>query len=685
VTTRTDLIDGIAVIRIDNPPVNAGNAAQRAGLMSAIAEALGADGVRGLVIATAGRHFYAGSDLREFDGELARPTLPDVIAAVEASAVPVVAAIRGLALGGGLELALACDRRVAGTSARLGFPEVGFGILPGAGGTVRAARLLGVPAAVDLVASARQVAAEEARELGLVDEVVPDEDLVDRAVEVLRGLAGRDRARDRPVPPSGAEAVEAALAAIPRRARPNVRLAAETVVRGAGLDVDSALAEERALFDRLRVGAESEDLRYAFFAKQAAAKSLRTGAEARSVHRVGVVGAGTMGAALARAFDACGYAVTVVDTAEAALARVRESAPGVETATEVAALAACDLVVDAVFEDMAVKRSLLDELEPVVAADAVIVSNTSYLDLDEMGSGLADPSRFAGLHFFNPPDRNPLVEVIGASGTSEPTLATLGAIVARLGKTGVRAGLGDGFVANRVYADYRTQAEFLVEEGASPADVDEAMVALGFAIGPFAVADMSGLDIAWARRKRLAATRDPRERYVTIADRLCEAGRLGKKTGAGWYDYPDGVRRGVPSPAVAEIVAAERAGAGVEPVAPDVTTIQRRILGSMLAAALEVVGRGVAQRPSDIDVALVEGFAYPRHRGGPLRTLSRLPEADLIASLAAVHASDPVHFAVLAEAADGRVPAAVRDLLARLGEIAPLRATPTPNDEGDIA
>ena len=656
----TELRDRTAVLTIDNPPVNTGNTAQRTALAEAL-EALEGRNLDGVVIASAGRHFYAGSDLREFDAEvLAEPQLPDVIARIEALPVPVVAAVTGLALGGGFELALGCDARIADPSAGFGFPEVNYGMLPGAGGTVRVPRLVGVPRAIDLVTSARQVAAEEALELGLVDSVVPADQLVDRAVELARARSAKSPARSRPVPPSDASEVEAALEALPKRARPNVRQAAETVVRGATLDADTALAEERALFHRLRLSEESRNLRYLFFAKQQAAKALKTAGMARPLTTAGVVGAGTMGAALARTLAARRLAVTVVDTNADALARLSE---GIATATSPAALADADLVIEAVFEDMAVKQSLLEELEPLLRPDAVIVSNTSYLDLDEMGAVLSAPERFAGLHFFNPPDRNPLVEVIRARATDDDTAATLGKLVGLLGKVGIPAGVGDGFVGNRVYSDYRTQAEFCVEEGASPQEVDAACVDLGFAIGPFAVGDMSGLDIAWARRKRLAASRDPRQRYVEIPDRLCEAGRFGRKTGAGWYRYPEGARRGEPDPDVEAVIAQARAGKGIEPRTVPAQEIQDRVLGAMVAAAAVVVRDGVAQRASDVDVALTEGFAFPKWLGGPVRALARRPSDEVVGILAAVHRSCPVTFAVLEPAARGELPRAVAAVL----------------------
>ena len=656
----TEFRDRTAVLTITNPPVNTGATPQRTALADALSALDGRD-LDGVVIASGVRHFYAGSDLREFDSEqLVEPQLPGVIALIEALPVPVVAAVTGLALGGGFELALGCDARIADPSAGFGFPEVNYGMLPGAGGTVRVPRLIGVPRAIELVTSARQVSAEEALELGIVDSVVPADQLLDRAVEMARRTGGKTLVRDRPVPPSDPAEVEAALAALPRRARPNIRQAAETVVRGTTLDVDTALAEERALFHRLRLSEESRNLRYLFFAKQSAAKALRTGGKARPLTSAGVLGAGTMGAALARTLAAKRLAVTVVDTNADALARLPE---GIASATTTEALADVDLVIEAVFEDMAVKQSLLRDLEPLLRPDAVIVSNTSYLDLEEMGSVLSTPGRFAGLHFFNPPDRNPLVEVIRTASTDDDTAATLGKLVGLLGKVGIPAGVGEGFVGNRVYSDYRAQAEFCVEEGASPQEVDAACVALGFAIGPFAVGDMSGLDIAWARRKRLAADRDPEQRYVEIPDRLCEAGRFGRKTGAGWYRYPEGARRGEPDPEVDAMIAQARAAKGIEPRTVPAEEIQERVLGAMVAAAAVVVRDGVAQRASDVDVALTEGFAFPKELGGPVRALARRPREDVVRILATVHRSDPVTFAVLEPAARGELPPAVAAVL----------------------
>lgn len=653
----------VAVVLIDNPPVNMGNARLRGELARELAGLGEQTGLRAAVLTGAGKHFYAGSDISEFDGPIGEPQLPEVIAIIEALPFPVVAAISGLALGGGLELALGCDGRVADTTASLGFPEVTLGILPGAGGTVRSARLAGVAVAVDLVASARRVDAREAERLGLVDLVV-EGDLIGAASAFALSLDGKRRVRDLPAPKSDDAEVAAAVEKASHRARPNVLTAIDMVVRSAEQDADVSLEEERALFHRFRLTEEAENLRYLFFARRAAGKAVRSSAAASAIERVGIAGAGTMGASLAGLCAGSGLDVVVFDVNEAALEKIAAMLPGVGVTRELAGLAGVNLVIDAVFEDMGVKKDLLSGVEPLLGADAIIVSNTSYLDLDEMASVLELPERFAGLHFFNPADRNPLVEIIRTSTTDDRTNATLGAFAARLGKVAIPAGRGDGFVANRIYADYRAQAEFLVEDGASPQTIDAAFIALGFPIGPFAVADMSGLDIAWAMRKRLAPTRDPLQRYVSIADTLCELGRLGKKAGRGWYRYGPDATRGAPDPAVEEIIAEARSAKGItaRSIAPE--EIRDRIVGSMVCSAAGLVARGITCRASDIDVAMTEGFAFPRWLGGPLRFASRMSEETLLAVLARVHESDPVTFAAAAPATLGRIPAGIADMLA---------------------
>ncbi|WP_254186088.1 3-hydroxyacyl-CoA dehydrogenase NAD-binding domain-containing protein [Paenarthrobacter aromaticivorans] len=648
-----------AILTLNNPPVNTGDANLRRDLRDALLSAAAVADLDGVVIESSGRHFYAGSDISELDHPIEEPQLTAVITLIEAMPVPVVASINGFALGGGLELALACDARIGDTSAIVGFPEVTLGIIPGAGGTVRAGRLIGPASAIDLVGSGRRVDAREAKELGILDRVVEPRRLRDTAIEYASTMGTKRRVRDLPVPAFDPAVIEDAAQRAATRARPNVLEAIAMVRRGLTLGPDEALLEERTIFDRLRRTDEAANLRYLFFAKRTAVRSLRASTSERRIDRIAVAGAGTMGAAVARLLNACGFSVIVFDLNTTALERVGATS-AIVTTDQLQDLADSDVVIDAIFEDMQVKRQFFTDLEPLVSDEAIFASNTSYLDLDQIASVLNRPERFAGFHFFNPADRNPLIEVVRTASSSAETIEVLAGLALKLGKTAIPARVGDGFVANRVYADYRCQVEFLMEEGANPEEIDAAMRDFGLPIGPFAVGDMSGLDIAWARRKRLAATRDPLQRYVVVPDTLCELGRFGKKTGAGWYSYADDAARGTPDPQVVAIIDAARAEKGITPRAIAARDIQLRVLGSMVCAAAVVLRAGVAERASDIDIALTEGFGFPRWLGGPLRYFSSFKDDDVVRVLKAVFESDPIVFAIAAPALLGEVPQDIR-------------------------
>lgn len=665
VTVR--VLDQVAIITIDSPPVSIGNAGVRRGLHDALQSIETRCDVTSIVLASARQNFYAGSDIREFDGELAAPSLPEVNAAIEGSARPVVAALNGLTLGGGLELALACDVRIAETHAEFGLPEVTLGVLPGAGGTVRLPRLIGVPRALGVVASGDRVSASTAREWGLVDEVVDEGQLLDVAIERSRHASKRLlRAASPPVSDDEDLRLARERALKGGKVRPNVARAVELVCEAVELDAENALTRARAVFDELRLGSEARNLRYLFFAKRIAARDLPKPSSAPKIRSVGIAGAGTMGLRIARAFLAAGIDVILYELSSETLARAAAELSGIAAddagparlrpTSETGDLAAADVVIDAVFEDTEVKRALFAELDKRLPSSTIVASNTSYLDLNELGAAFADPTRFLGLHFFNPADRNQLLEVVRTTKTGPEALAVAAAVARTLNKTTIVAEVDDGFVANRVYADYRTQAEFLVEEGASPREVDDAMRALGMPIGPFAVADMSGLDIAWARRKRLASTRRAEQRYVTIADSLCEAGRLGKKTGAGWYRYTEDAPRGTNDLAVAEIIRDARAVKGIVPVEFTPEEIQRRIICTMLTASADILAKGVANRASDIDVALTVGFGFPAWLGGPLRYAAAQSRSWVVEGLRNVYESDPVGFAGAADVLTGEIP-----------------------------
>jgi 3-hydroxyacyl-CoA dehydrogenase len=645
----------VAIVRVENPPVNALSAAVRAGLVEAVERVAGNDRLKAAIILCAGRTFMAGADVREFGLDLPGPDLPTVVQAILRSPKPWLAAIHGTALGGGLETALACRWRVAAPDARLGLPEVKLGLIPGAGGTQLLPRLIGFEPALDLITSGRQIGAAEAKALGLVDALI-EGDLYHGALAFLRAAGSPPPSlAERPVPPFDAGRAQELVADIRRRARglEAPAAAADVVLAAARLPLDEGFAAERASFLALRDSIQAKALRHLFFAEREAAKVPGLeGVRPRAVGRVGVVGAGTMGAGIAAAFLDAGYAVTLLETAAGALARgstrIEENYAGLvkrgrldeagaaarlarlDGTTGPEALADADLVVEAVFEDMAVKAALFERLGRIVRPGAILATNTSYLDVEALARASGRPADFLGLHFFAPANVMRLLEVVRTAEVAPDALATGLAIGRKLGKVAVVAGNGDGFIGNRIWAFYRRQLEYLLEDGADPYAIDTAMTAYGFPMGPFAVFDLSGLDIAWAQRKRRAATRPPGERYIRIPDILCEQGRLGRKSGAGWYRYPDG--RPEPDPAVLDLIAAERR-ASRHFTAED---IQARARAAMVNEAAKLLAEGMAFRPADVDVVLVHGYGFPPWRGGPLFEADAVGLKGVLADVAAM-------------------------------------------------
>ncbi|HXJ02628.1 MAG TPA: 3-hydroxyacyl-CoA dehydrogenase NAD-binding domain-containing protein, partial [Micropepsaceae bacterium] len=565
----------------------------------------------------------------------------------------------GAALGGGFELALGCDARVAVPDAVVGLPEVTLGMIPGAGGTQFVPRVIGVAAAIAMICAGRRINARDAARCGFIDAVI-DGELRAGAVEFARTLKGRKRRLgEEPVPPDKPGAIEKAASDALRagRNRPQVAAAIAAVKSAAIMPFKEALARERTVFQKLRVGSEAASLRYLFFAERQAAKIAELeGVTPQAVSRVGMVGAGTMGAGIAMCFADAGFAVTLVDRDEETVTRGMErmrsnyermAASGrigadeatqrmtrVTPATALASLANCDFAVEAVFEDMAVKMEVFHALDSILPRNAVLASNTSYLDLNQLAAATRRADKVVGLHFFSPAHVMRLLEIVRATETSLQTLATALDVAKRLHKLAVIARVGEGFIGNRIYAAYRRQCEFMLEEGAYPEDIDAALQEFGFAMGPFAVADMSGLDVAWRMRQRLAATRDTKERYVEIPDRLCEQGRLGQKTGAGWYRYQSGARKGEPDPEVHAIIRAASEAKGIvrRAFAPD--EIRNRVLVTMVNEAALLLGEGIAARASDVDLVMVNGYGFPSHEGGPLFWTSRQDKDWLLAELA---------------------------------------------------
>lgn len=641
-TVRGTVSNGVLLIEIDHPPVNALSTDVRRGLATAIAHGeLEAD-IAAMVVTGAGSIFIGGADIREFGAPPAEPILPTVLAAIENAAKPVVAAINGAALGGGLEVALAAHRRIAGPAATLALPEVKLGIVPGAGGTQRLPRLIGIPAAIDLIATGRTAPANEALTLGIVDRIEGG-DLRAAAIAEARSLAGTELRRigTCAVPPATAEAIEAAAGKALARARgQNAPREAVRLVRlSGGTPFAEALAEERRTFLALRDSDQAAALRHVFFAERAAAKVPGLeGVTPRKVETIGVVGLGLMGSGIATCALDAGCTVVGVEQTEDAAAKGRGRIEGLldralqsgridaagkadrlrrlATSGALPSLGAADLVIEAVFDDAAVKTALFVRLDGIVRPDAILATNTSYLDPDAIAAATARPERVLGLHFFSPANVMRLLEVVRCARSAPDVLATGLAVAKKLRKLPIVCGVTEGFIGNRIFSAYRREAEILLEDGALPQQIDAAMEAYGFAMGPFAVFDLAGLEIAWARRKRRAATRDPNARYVDIADHLCEAGRLGMKAGRGWYRYPDGKR--AIDPEVTALIEQRRAAKGLAArnIADD--EIRQRLLAAMAAEGAALISEGIAARASDIDLVMINGYGFPAHKGGPM-------------------------------------------------------------------
>lgn len=663
----------VLVVTIDHPPVNALSADVRAGLARAIDQAQRDPQVRAVLLTGAGNNFIAGADIREFGKPPRPPALPDVCNQIEACAKPVVAALHGAALGGGLEVALAAHYRVALPGAKLGLPEVTLGLLPGAGGTQRTPRLIGAAAALDLMLSGKPMTAQAAVAAGLADELAAGTDPLAAGLDYARRLLAQNAPPRRSRDGQALADKAASLAAIDAAGQ---RIAASTrglfspakileAVRAAvEQPFDEGLRTERALFLQCLDSPQRAGLIHAFFAERETAKipELKQ-AKPRRLDSVGVIGGGTMGAGIAVAVLDAGLPVTMVEQDDAALARGRQRVEHVYDllvgkgrmtadertarlarftgATDYAALGEADLIIEAVFEDMDVKLAVFAQLDRVAKSGAVLATNTSYLDVDRIAQATRGPADVLGLHFFSPANIMKLLEVVVGRQTAADTVATGFELARRLRKIPVRAGVCDGFIGNRILAVHRQAADMMMEDGASPYEIDAAVRDFGYPMGPYQMVDLAGGDIGWATRKRRAATRDPALRYVQIPDRLCERGWFGQKSGRGFYLYPDGARQGTPDPEVLAIIDAERQRAGVTPRPFSAEDIQRRYLAAMINEAANVLHQGIALRPSDIDMVFLSGYGFPRYRGGPMHYADRVGLANVLADIRAFAKEDP--------------------------------------------
>lgn len=638
----------VAILEVDNPPVNATSQAVRRALLDAIQRAQSESETAAIVIAGAGRTFTAGGDISEFGKPAREPHLPDVINRIEESAKPVVVAWHGTALGGGCEIGLGAHKRIIAKDGLVGLPEVKLGLLPGAGGTQRLPRLIGPVAALDLIGTGRMVGAEEALRLGLVD-AISQGDLRAEAVALARNLIGamQPRLSMQMTPPAEPEAWQAMVDKVNREAKGRIAplRAIELVSQSLTLAFGIAQANERRAFFELMSSDQSQALRHVFAAEREAGKRPELAeARPRDINRIGIIGAGTMGSGIAVAFLDAGYAVTLVEADETALQAGIERVNGLYQRAirsgrmseemraarlsallptmDMVRLAETDLVIEAVFEDMGVKLELMKKLGAILPAGVIVASNTSYLDLEQMADALPHPERFLGLHFFSPAHLMKLVEVVRTARSAPETIAAGLAVARKLKKIAVVTGVCEGFIGNRILAKFRAQCEFMLEEGALPREIDTAMEAFGLAMGPFAVQDLAGLDIAHARRKRLAATRSDDERDVSLVDRLVEEGRLGQKAGRGWYLYENGRRS--TDPAVEAIIRMHAASSGRPQRNFNAGDIQSRIVAAMINEGAKILAEGVAARASEIDLVLVHGYGFPAWRGGPMHYADRV-------------------------------------------------------------
>lgn len=639
INSVTDLVveDGVAVITLNSPPVNALSANVRDGLYEGFKAAIADDSAKSIVLICDGRTFIAGADISEFGGASKGASLFDVQTMMEDSPKPVVAAIHGTALGGGLEVALVAHYRVAVPSAKVGLPEVNLGLLPGAGGTQRLPRIVGAEKALEMMTSGSHVPAKAANAMGLVDELVEEGKLREGAIAFAKKVVAENwplkKVRDREVkadPQVFADFRKANARKFRGFKAPESNI--QCIEAAVNLPFEEGLAVERKLFIELMTGPQSAAQRYVFFAERAANKIPDVGddVETLPVKSVGVIGAGTMGGGISMNFLNVGIPVKIVETKQEALDRglgvIRknyentakkgrltqddvEKRMGLLTGSlNLEDLADCDLIIEAVFENMDIKKDVFGKLDKIAKPGAILASNTSFLDIDEIASATSRPESVIGLHFFSPANVMRLLEIVRGDATSKPVIATSMKLAKTIGKVGVLVGVCPGFVGNRMLAKRQQQAQALVAEGAMPWDVDRVLYDFGFPMGPFAMSDLAGLDIGWSKET---------SKGETIRDVLCEMDRRGQKTGAGYYDYDEN-RNAKPSPVTEGIIKDFAAKSGVNARPIDDEEILERTIFPMINEGAKILEEGKAIRASDIDTVWITGYGWPVYRGGPM-------------------------------------------------------------------
>jgi 3-hydroxyacyl-CoA dehydrogenase len=636
-----EVTDKIAVVSINNPPVNALGQKVREGLIGGVSKAVGDDGVEAIVLWCDGRTFHAGADITEFGKPMQPPGLNEVLDVIEDSPKPVVAAIHGTAFGGGLEVALACSHRVAVPSAKVGLPEVKLGIIPGGGGTQRLPRVVDIEMALEMITKGDPVPAPKAAKFGAIDEIVDENDLKGGAIAFAKKAAAAG------TPPKVRDRIEKLDAA---RANPGVFdefrkknarkfrgfLAPEGGIKAieaaVNLPFDDGIAEERRIFTELMASDQSDAQRYVFFAERQAAKLPKDvdGSKTREIKKVGVLGAGTMGGGISMNFLNAGIPVTIVEREQEALDRglkvirgnYERSAKGgrmtmddVETRMGLLTpsldkndFADCDMIIEAVFENMDLKKEIFAELDGIAKQGAILASNTSYLNIDEIGAATKRPEDVIGTHFFSPANVMRLLEVVRGEKTADDVIATVMKLAKPIGKAPVLCRVCHGFIGNRMLAKRQFEANQLVLEGVMPWDIDRVLYDFGLPMGPFAMGDLAGLDIGWNKET---------SKGETLRDRLCEMDRRGQKTGAGFYDYDEN-RKATPSPVVEKLIKDFVAEKGVQVREVSDQEILERCIYPMINEGAKILEEGIAQRGSDVDIVWLYGYGWPVYRGGPM-------------------------------------------------------------------
>ncbi|HZY15121.1 MAG TPA: 3-hydroxyacyl-CoA dehydrogenase NAD-binding domain-containing protein [Ramlibacter sp.] len=654
----------VAVITMNNPPVNGLGYATRVAITQGLDQANADAAVKAIVLTGAGKSFSGGADIKEFGSPkaVAEPNLLSVIRACENSAKPVVAAIHSVAMGGGLELALGCHYRIAAPGANIALPEVKLGLIPGAGGTMRLPRVLGVEPALNMIVSGEPVKSEMLAQLPgqkLFDKMASSpEALADEALAYARAVAA-DHAKSgaalplvRNLPskhPLGDAYFQFARNMVKGMAKnfPAPLKCVDAVEASTHKKFEEGLAAEREVFTALMFTPESRALRHLFVAERATSKiaDVPDDTPRRPIERVAVIGAGTMGGGISMNFLNAGIPVTILEMKQEALDRgiatIRKNYESqvrrgklkqdkyeqrmalLKTTLSYDEIKDADLVIEAVFEEMGVKQKVFEQLDKVMKPGAILASNTSTLDVNKIAGFTRRPQDVIGLHFFSPANVMKLLEVVRGDKTAKDVLATVMAMAKKIRKTAVVSGVCDGFIGNRMIEQYSRQAGFLLDEGCTPQQVDKAIEKFGFAMGPFRMGDLAGNDIGWAIRKRRAAER-PNMLYSRSADKLCELGRFGQKTGAGWYDYKDGKRDAIPSKLVEDLIVEHRKSLGITPRKISEDEIVQRLVFSLVNEGARIVEEGIAARASDIDMVYITGYGFPIHRGGPMQYADQL-------------------------------------------------------------